>query len=62
MALQYKEEYRLLTLDIKGLYFNVPVNAVIRIIHSFLPYNNTDERLQQILHILHDILHQNYFQ
>ena len=69
MTIQYMEEYRLLTLDIKGLYFNVPINEVIcitineviRITHSFFPYNNTDEILQQILHILHTILHQNYF-
>jgi hypothetical protein len=58
MTLKYTEEYGLLTLDIKGLCFNVPVNAVIRITHSFLPYNKTDETLQQMLHTLH----QNCFQ
>jgi hypothetical protein len=61
MTLQYREEYMLLTLDIKGLYFNEPINEVTHITHSFFPYNNTDEILQQILHILHTILHQNYF-
>jgi len=61
MIFQYVEEYRLLTLDIKGLYLNVPINEVIRITHSFFPYNNKDKILQQILHILHTILHQNYF-
>jgi len=61
ITLQNREEYRLLTLDIKVLYFNVSTNEVIRITHAFLTYNNTDETLFKKLHILNNILHQNYF-
>ena len=63
MTLQYKEEHWLLTFDLKRLYLNVAINEEMPITHSFLPYDNMDEALQQqILYILHIILLQNYFQ
>lgn len=55
-------KYKLITLDIEGLYVNIPIKEVIQITKHFLRQNNIDETLQQkILHTLHTIPHQNYF-
>jgi hypothetical protein len=63
IKLQHKEKYRLLTLDIKDLYVNIPINEVIPITYTFLCHNKTDQTLQQkTVHTKRNILNQNYFQ
>jgi retron-type reverse transcriptase len=61
--LPYKHNYRLLTLDIKDLYINIPTKEIIHITHTILQYNHTERTLQQqTLLTLKVILQQNYFQ
>ena len=56
------ENYRMLTLDIRDLYVNIPTDDIPRITRTWLQYNNIEPTLQQqTIHTLKTILQQNYF-
>jgi hypothetical protein len=61
--LNMKPEYKLLTLDIKDLYVNIPINETIHITTKLLHENgiNTQDT-KDLINILRTTLHQNYFQ
>jgi hypothetical protein len=51
IQLNCTKNYRLLTLDIKDLYVNIPIHEVIQITRTTLQYNNMDKVLvHQITH------------
>jgi len=53
----------LITLDIKDLYVNLPVQGIIQITKFWLNKDSCDNTItEQTLHILEIILKQNYFQ
>ena len=53
----------MITLDIKDLYVNIPIQEVMQITNMILQYNNTETVLkQQTTRALNTILLQNYFQ
>jgi len=57
------ENHTLITLDIKDLYVNLPVQGIIQITKFWLNKDSCDNTItEQTLHILEIILEQNYFQ
>jgi len=56
------ETYRLITLDVKDLYVNTPINAMLNIAEQLLTISSTETSLQQITLLLHIVLKQHYFQ
>jgi hypothetical protein len=61
--LKCTQDYRIITLDIKDLYVNIPIQEIIQIKYTTLQHNNIDVSLQQqTTHALKTILQQNYFQ
>jgi hypothetical protein len=63
VQLKCTHKYRMITLDIKDLYVNIPIQDVIQITNMILQYNNKEIVLkQQTAHALNTILLHNYFQ
>ena len=57
------EKHRILTLDIKGLYVNLPKQGIIQSASFWLDKNNTSKKIkEQIIRLLKIIIEQNYFQ
>jgi len=52
------ETYRLITLDVKDLYVNTPINAMLNIAEQLLTISSTETSLQQITLLLHIVLKQ----
>jgi hypothetical protein len=59
--LKITPNHRLLTLDIKDLYVNIPINETINITKAQLLKNNDIQTTNQIIMLLENILNQNYF-
>jgi hypothetical protein len=62
--LQINEHMRLITLDIKDMYVNLPTTGIIQTANFWLnKHNNNNNQLnQQILSMLNKIIKENYFQ
>jgi len=61
--IRIKENNRMLTIDIKELYVNLPVNGVLKTTRHWLHKNNNSETtITQMLNVIETILQQNYFQ
>ena len=61
--IQINENSRIITLDIKDLYVNLPIKNILRITEFWLNKGNQDHvTTKQILYLLEIILKQNYFQ
>ena len=61
--IQITEKSRIIALDIKDLYVNLPIKNVLFIIEFWLSKCNQDcITIEQTLHLLEVILKQNYFQ
>jgi hypothetical protein len=57
-----KKQYRMIAMDIKDLYVNIPIHEVIHITKITLQHTNTDKMIeQQITRCLDTILQQNFF-
>ena len=58
-----KNDHRLITLDIKDLYVDIPINDILFITEDRLGFSNTeiDIKKQSII-LIREILNQNYFQ
>ena len=59
--LTISDNYRLITLDIKALYVNIPINETISITRTQLLKHNDQQTTNQICTMLRTILGQNYF-
>ena len=59
--LKINSKHRLLTLDIKDLYVNIPIKETINITKSQLLVHNDKHTTNQIIMLLETILGQNYF-
>jgi hypothetical protein len=60
--LKLKPDHKILTMDIKDLYVNLPVNQTLNITKKFLQNNRVEEHvLIEIMSILKLIMNQNYF-
>jgi hypothetical protein len=62
--LQINEYIRIITLDIKDMYVNVPIKGIIKTAQFWLNKhnNNSKEINEQQLQMLNTIMNQNYFQ
>jgi hypothetical protein len=62
--LQTNEHIRIITLDIKDMYVNLPIKGIIKTVQFWLNKhnNNSKEINEQLLHTLNKIMNQNYFQ
>ena len=61
--LHINQNMRLITLDIKDLYTNLPTQGIIRTTKFWLHRNiNSNEENNQIVSLLEIIMEQNYFQ
>ena len=61
--MQINEQMRIITLDIKDLYVNLPIQGIIRATKFWQNKNIYDKELiKQTLHMLQTIMKQNYFQ
>ena len=58
--MQTNEQMRIINLDIKDLYVNLPIQGIIRTTKFWL--NNDSELIKQALYMLETIMKQNYFQ
>jgi hypothetical protein len=59
--LQISDNHRLLTLDIKDLYVNIPIDETLNITKTILDTHNEPRITTQIVHLLTAVLEQNYF-
>ena len=59
--LTINDNYRLITLDIKDLYVNIPIGETIRIARTQLLIHNDQQTTNQICTLLKTILGQNHF-
>ena len=59
--LQTHENHRMITLDIKDIYVNIPIVETLDIIKARLLQNNGTQIIHQILSLLRAFLSQNYF-
>jgi hypothetical protein len=59
--LRKDENHRMITLDIKDLYVNIPIKETLTITKSLLLEHNDEHTTKQILTLLETILQQNYF-
>jgi uncharacterized protein (UPF0147 family) len=59
--LAINDKHRLITLDIKDLYVNIPLKETIDITRTQLLKNNNTQTTNQIINLLEVILMQNYF-
>ena len=61
--IRIKETNRIITLDIKDLYVNLPINGILNATKHWLQMNNNEgTTITQILNVTQTILEQNYFQ
>ena len=61
--LHITEKHRILTLDIKDLYVNLPKQGIIQSTIFWLDKNNTSKKIkEQIIRLLKIIIEHNYFQ
>jgi hypothetical protein len=61
--IQINENHRIITLDIKDLYLNLPIQNILHITKFWLNKHNCDRTTtEQTLYLLETILKQNYFQ
>ena len=61
--MQINEQMKIITLDIKELYVNLPIQGIIRTTKFWLNKNINDNGLiKQTLYMLKTIMKQNYFQ
>jgi hypothetical protein len=61
--IQIKENYKMVTLDIKDLYVNLPKQGIIQSTIFWLDRNNINKKTKkQIIQLLNTIIEQNYFQ
>ena len=57
------DNYKIITLDIKDLYVNLPTQNIVNITKFWLKINNQNQTItEEILYLLKKILEQNYFQ
>jgi hypothetical protein len=56
------EHKEIITLDIKGLYVNLPVQGILQTTKFWLKKHNTNTTIEETLQLLETILKQNYFQ
>ena len=62
-SIKIKEQMKIITLDIKDLYVNLPIKGIIQTAKFWLNKNGNDRELtKQTLYLLETILRQNYFQ
>jgi hypothetical protein len=61
IQLKINNKHKLLTLDIKELYVNIPIKETINITKAQLLIHNDKETTNQIITLLETILAQNYF-
>ena len=59
--MKINNKHRLLTLDIKDLYVNIPIKETINITKTQLLIHNDKHTANQIIMLLETILGQNYF-
>ena len=58
-----KDNYKIITLDMKDLYVNLPTQNIVNITKFWLKINNQNQTItEEILYLLKIILEQNYFQ
>jgi len=64
LKVQINENIRLITLDIKDMYVNLPITGIMQTARFWLnKHNNSNKQLkEQILNMLNTIVKQNYFQ
>ena len=64
LKLQINENVRLITLDIKDMYVNLPVTGIMQNVSYWLnKHNNHNKQLsEQVLKMINTIVKQNYFQ
>jgi hypothetical protein len=61
--IQVKENYKIVTLDIKDLYVNLPKHGITQSTIFWLDRNNINKKIKkQIIQLLNTIIEQNYFQ
>jgi len=61
--MQINEQMRIITLDIKDLHVNLPIQGIIGTTKFWLDKNiNDNELIKQALYMLKTIMKQNYFQ
>ena len=55
---------RIITLDIKDMYVNLPIKGILQTAELWLyKHNNNSKQIkEQLLHMLNKIMNQNYFQ
>jgi len=58
--LKLDENHRMITLDIKDLYVNIPISETIRITKTLISKHNNEQTTNQITMLLETILKQNY--
>jgi hypothetical protein len=62
-GIQIKEHHKIITLDIKELYVNLPTENILHITKCWLNRHSRNNTItEQILHLLKVILKQNFFQ
>jgi hypothetical protein len=62
-TIHFHENMKIITLDIKDLYVNLPIQGILQTTIFWLSrHNNTSTTIEQILQLLETILKQNYFQ
>ena len=59
--LKINSRHRLLTLDIKDLYVNIPIQETLNLTRTQLIAHNDKQTTHQIMTLLNTILRQNYF-
>jgi hypothetical protein len=59
--LKINSNHRLMTMDIKDLYVNIPIDETIKITKTLLAKHNDEKTTYQITTLLETILRQNYF-
>jgi len=61
--IKINENSRIITLDIKDLYVNLPLNGIMHATKYWLnKNNNSEEVIKQLLNIIKTFIQQNYFQ
>jgi len=61
-TIHFGEHMKIITLDIKDLYVNLPIQGILQTMKFWLNKHNTSTTIEQILQLLETILKQNYFQ
>jgi len=61
--IKINENSRIITLDIKDLYVNLPLNGIMQATKYWLDKNkNSKDIMEQLLNIIKTVIQQNYFQ